>query len=198
MAWNVDELIRPSNAILICNIIRLEIMSKTEVKKYLNTLEKKQIIEVVMDLYDAGKESKEFLEYYIHPDEKAKLKEYKAIILNEFFPKRGDGKCRFSVCKKAISDFKKLHPSPESQADLMLYLVEQACIAADLWGDMWESFYESTENNFDAVMKFMDRNDLIDGFKPRIEALLKNTESSGYGFCDSMPGIYYSYANDEE
>lgn len=172
-------------------------MSKAEVKKYLNTLDKKEIIEVVMDLYDARKESKEYLDYFVHPDEKAKLKEYKAIILNEFFPKRGDGKCRFSVCKKAISDFKKLHPSPEYQADLMLYLVEQACIAADSWGDMWESFYDSTENNFEAVMKFMAKNDLICKFKPRIKALLKNTESSGYGFCDAMPDIYYSYVDDE-
>ena len=149
----------------------------------------------VLDLYDARKEAKEYLEYFLNPDEKAKLKEYKAIIRNEFWPKRGDGKCRFSVCKKAIADFRKLHPSPESLADLMLYLVENACEVADAWGDLWESFYDSTESNFEATMKYISKNNLLPKFQKRIEAMLKNTESSGYGFCDAMPDIYGEYAS---
>ncbi len=32
-------------------------MSKAQLKKYLNTLEKSQIIEMVMELYDARKEA---------------------------------------------------------------------------------------------------------------------------------------------
>ena len=89
-------------------------MSKVALKKYLGTLEKSEVIDVVLGLYDARKEAKEYLEYFLNPDEKAKLKEYKAIIRNEFWPKRGDGKCQFSVCKKAIADFRKLHPSPKA------------------------------------------------------------------------------------
>ena len=133
-------------------------MSKVALKKYLNTLQKGEIIEMVLDLYDARKEAKEYLEYFMNPDEKKKLKEYKTIIQNEFFPKRGDGKCRFSVCRKAIADFRKLHPSPENLADLMLYLVENACEAADSWGDLSESFYDSTESNFEATMKYITKN----------------------------------------
>lgn len=169
-------------------------MSKVALKKYLNTLQKGEIIEMVLDLYDARKEAKEYLEYYLNPDEKEKLKEYKTIILNESFPKRGDRKCRFSVCRKAIADFRKLYPAPENLADLMLYLVENACEAADLWGDLWESFYDSTESNFEATMKFITKNGLLPKFQKRIEAALKNTESSGYGFCDAMPDIYEEYA----
>ena len=136
-------------------------MSKVALKKYLNTLQKGEIIEMVLDLYDARKEAKEYLEYFMNPDEKKKLKEYKTIIQNEFFPKRGDGKCRFSVCRKAIADFRKLHPSPENLADLMLYLVENACEAADSWGDLSESFYDSTESNFEATMKYITKNGLL-------------------------------------
>lgn len=173
-------------------------MSKSELKKHLNTLDKKQIIEMVLDLYDARKEAKEYLEYYLNPNEKIKLKEYKEIILDEFNASDFKCKCRFSVCRKAISDFKKLHPSPSNLADLMLYLVECACECADGWGDLWESFYDSTENNFEAVMKFMSKNNLIDKYKPRIGVLLKNTESSGYGFCDAMPDIYYQYVENDK
>ena len=170
-------------------------MSKIAFKKYLGTLEKSEVIDVVLDLYDARKEAKEYLEYFLNPDEKAKLKEYKAIIRNEFWSKRGEGKCRFSVCKKAIADFRKLHPSPENLADLMLYLVENACEVADAWGDLWESFYDSTESNFEATMKYISKNNLLPKFQKRIEAMLKNTESSGYGFCDAMPDIYWEYAS---
>lgn len=157
-------------------------MSKVALKKYLNTLQKGEIIEMVLDLYDARKEAKEYLEYYLNPDEKEKLKEYKTIILNEFFPKRGDRKCRFSVCRKAIADFRKLYPAPENLADLMLYLVENACEAADLWGDLWESFYDSTESNFEATMKFITKNGLLPKFQKRIEAALKNKKVAAMVF----------------
>ena len=170
-------------------------MSKIALKKYLGTIEKSEVIDVVLDLYDARKEAKEYLEYFLNPDEKAKLKEYKAIIRNEFWPKRGEGKCRFSVCKKAIADFRKLHLSPENLADLMLYLVENACEVADAWGDLWESFYDSTESNFEATMKYISKNNLLPKFQKRIDIILHNCESSGWGFPDDMWQIYYDYSD---
>ena len=51
-------------------------MSKVALKKYLNTLQKGDIVEMVLDLYDARKEAKEYLEYFLNPDEEEKLKEY--------------------------------------------------------------------------------------------------------------------------
>ena len=79
----------------------------------------------------------------------------------------------------------------------MLYLVENACEAADLWGDLSESFYDSTESNFEATMKYITKNGLLPKFQKRIETALKNTESSGYGFCDAMPDIYEEYAKNQ-
>lgn len=66
-------------------------MSKVALKKYLNTLQKGEIIEMVLDLYDARKKAKEYLEYYLNPDEKEKLKEYKTIILKSSFPSVATG-----------------------------------------------------------------------------------------------------------
>lgn len=77
----------------------------------------------------------------------------------------------------------------------MLYLVENACEVTDAWGDLWESFYDSTKSNFEATMKYISKNNLLPKFQKRIEAMLKNTESSGYGFCDAMPDIYGEYAS---
>ena len=81
-------------------------MSKAQLKKHLLKLTKEQVVDVVLELYDARKEAKEYLEFYMNPNDDGKLEEYKKIIYNEFYPSRGEPKCRFSVCRKAISDFK--------------------------------------------------------------------------------------------
>ena len=59
-------------------------MSKSEVKKYIKSLERSSLEELVMDLYSARKEAKEYLEFYANPDEDGKLDEYKKIITEEF------------------------------------------------------------------------------------------------------------------
>ncbi len=53
-------------------------MSKIEVKKYVNSLDKNTLVKLIMDLYSAHKEVKDILEYTIRPDDNAKLEECKA------------------------------------------------------------------------------------------------------------------------
>ena len=43
-------------------------MSKAEVKKYIKSLDKSSLEELVLDLYSARKEAKDYLEYVIKPD----------------------------------------------------------------------------------------------------------------------------------
>ena len=59
-------------------------MSKAQLKKHLIKLTKEQVVDVVLELYDARKEAKEYLDFYINPTDDAKLEEYKKIIYNEF------------------------------------------------------------------------------------------------------------------
>ena len=173
-------------------------MSKSEVKNYIKSLERSSLEELVMDLYSARKEAKEYLEYVIKSDDNAKLEEYRKIITNEFFPSRGDAKLRFSVCGKAVSEFKSLDPLPELLADLMLSIPEYASQIADELGDMWEQFYDAAENNFKAAMKFISQHHLQRHFQKRIDNILHNCESSGWGFPDTMWDIYYDYSDKSE
>lgn len=166
-------------------------MSKSSVKKLLKSFTKEQIIDVVMELYDARKEAKEFLEFFAQPNEESKVEEYKRIIEAEFFPLRGDAKLRFSVCKKAISDFKKLKPSPTALADLMVYYMENACEFTGTFGDMWEQYYESVEGNFKRTLDFLVDNDLLAQFQPRIKKCLEWTDKCGWGFPDVLYQFYY-------
>ena len=104
-------------------------MSKPRLKKELKRLTKEQLVEQILDLYEKNKAVKEFYDFYLNPkNETALAEKYKKIIRKEFnveHPERGSEK--FSVAKRAISDFRSLQPSPEGLADVMLYLPESAC-----------------------------------------------------------------------
>jgi hypothetical protein len=86
-------------------------MSKAALKKELQSLTKEQLTEQILGLYDAYTSVKEYCEHSLNPQSKKELVEkYKAIIVKEFFPKSDrTGRTRFSVAKKAITDFKVLH-----------------------------------------------------------------------------------------
>ena len=98
-------------------------MSKTSLKKTLNSLTRDQIMEVVLDLYEARKEAREYLEYFISPDEKRHGRKTIATISKEFSPTRGKAKARTSVCRRAIKDFTLLHPSSRLIASVRLHYI---------------------------------------------------------------------------
>ena len=173
-------------------------MSKASLKKYLQSLPKEQVIETVLEMYDNMKPVKEYLEFFLNPNEKEMFEKYRAVIINEFYPraKYTDPKTRFSVAKKAIADFRALKPSPELLADLMLTLPEMACQFTYDYGDMTEQYYNSAYNNFKAALEYIHKNNLLDSFKLRCVDCLKWASDCGYGFEDDLNDIFYQYYND--
>ena len=148
-------------------------MSKAKLKKHLLSLTKEQITNIVLELYDARKEAKDYLEFYLAPDCNAELEKSKKAIRNEFFPTRGFfEKPSFAKCRKVISDFQKLKPEPTTVADLMLFYIEQGCEYTHEIGDMWEQFYTTLEGNFDKAMRFIFLNGLLACYYERIEKLI--------------------------
>ncbi len=170
-------------------------MSKTTLKKHLQSLTKEQIIGQVLGLYDTCKPAKEYLEYLLNPNEKEKFKKYRSVIINEFYPEadRFDPSLRFSVAKKAISDFRSFKPSTVLLADLMVTLPEMACKFTHEYGDMWEQYYTSAANNYEAALKFLQQNNLLKNFKLRCEECVKYAEPCGYGFADEISDLFSEY-----
>jgi hypothetical protein len=174
-------------------------MSKAALKKELQSLTKEQLTEHILVLYDTFKPVKEYYEHYLHPQNENELMEkYRDIIVKEFFPKSNRiGQARFSVAKKAIADFKVLHPSPELLAELMITLPEMACLFTHECGDMSESFYTSASNNFEAALKFIKKEDLLSKFKSRCKACVTASKWCGYGFEDEMNDLFDEYYPEE-
>lgn len=146
-------------------------------------------------MYDAIKPAKDYLEYYLSPDEKAVYEKYKKVITDEFYPttKYRNPKLRFSVARKAIAEFRALKPAPELLADLMLTLGEQDCEFTYDFGEMTEGFYNSAYNNLEAALKFIKQNNLLDNFKLRCYKCIKWASVCGYGFRDEIEQLVSDY-----
>lgn len=166
-------------------------MSKSTIKKFLQSMPKEAIIEMVLELYSARKEAKEYLEYYAAPDENGKIEEYKSVIREEFYPRRRrEPQTRFSVCRKAVADFKKLKPSADALAELMVSYMEWATKFTFDYGDMWEQYYDSVEKNFDKTIKFVAANGLWEKYDKRLQQCVVWSKHNGYGFEDAVADMY--------
>ena len=174
-------------------------MPKPTLRAHLQSLTQSQLVELVMEMNKNLKPVKEYLEYYMNPNEQEMLEKYRKIIVNEFYPntKSWSPKTRFSVCKKAIADFRALKSSPELLADLMLTLPEMACKFTYEFGDMWEQYYDSAATNFEIALKFIKRNDLLDNFKLRCVDCVKYASLCGYGFQDEIAQLFYDYYGED-
>ena len=170
-------------------------MSKTALKKYLQSIPNEQLIETVLEMYDNIKPVKEYLEYFLNPNEKVILEKYRAVIVNEFYPKgkNTEPRTRFLVAKKAISDFRALKPSPELLGDLMVTLAEMACKFTYDYGDMLEQYYDSAYTNFKNALIYLQKNNLLNHFKQRCEDCVKYSSPCGYGFADEISGLFSEY-----
>ena len=172
-------------------------MTKAQIKKELCALQSRTLVSVIMELYDAYPDVKENLDARFAQDKAESgamlLEKYKRIIQDEYFPSKGVEKCRVCVCKKAIADFKKLKPAARDIAELMIFFVEQGCRYTSEYGDMWESFYTSFENNYHAALEFVFKNGLQDEFKGRLKECLHLTENCGWGFNDTLGDFFYEF-----
>ena len=166
-------------------------MSKSQVRKMLAGMSKEEVISVVMELYGARKEAREYLNYFANPDEKSELEKFKKIVFKEFGDDgKHDSKCSFSVCRKALSDFKKLSPSTDTLSEAMVFYVERICEFSFNAGDLWEQYYDSAVSNFRSMLKCLIKNNLLETMMPRLVQIMAWCWPCGYGFHDEIDDTF--------
>ena len=102
-------------------------MSKRDLKKYLNELDKQQLEEQIIALYDKFLPVKTYYNFVFNPNENKLVQDCKLKVSNEYFPIRGKRpKARRSVAQKFIKHFIMLGVDPFIIADVMLYSIEIA------------------------------------------------------------------------
>jgi len=155
-------------------------MSKRDLKKYLSELNKTQLEEQIIDLYEKFTAVKTYYNFVFNPKEDALLRECKLKISNEYFPQRATSgkprrpKMRRSVAQKYIKHFIVLGVDPFIIGDVMLYAIEIAQTFSAEKIVKQELFYKSMFNSFEQAIIFMIANGILNEFKPRILAINDN------------------------
>lgn len=174
-------------------------MSKLQLKQHVQSLTREQVIDLLMQVYDADKGARQWLDYYLQPEPDNRLEQCKRLITEEFYPAGGgEPTLRLPVCRQIILDFKKLKPGNEQVAELMVYFVETACRYAHDNELTWDQYYQALSRHFVATMKFLKAHDLIARFQPSLDNILHYAQNCAWGFDDIMNDIYSAYTSDNE
>ena len=152
-------------------------MSKRDLKKYVSELNKTQLEEQIIELYDKFKDVKVYYDFVFNPNENNLVKEAKLKISNEYFPIRGKRpKMRRSVAQKFIKHFISLGVDAFIVADVMLYTIEIAQSLSAEKEIKQEAFYKSMLNSFQQACSFLIENGILYEFKSRVVAIQQATE----------------------
>ncbi|MDR7371576.1 DUF6155 family protein [Flavobacterium aquidurense] len=150
-------------------------MSKRDLKKYLSELDKEQLEEQIIELYEKFVPVKTFYDFVFNPKEDKLLQESKTKISHEYFPVkkpnakwRPKAKMRRSVAQKIIKHFILLGVDPFVIADLMLFNIEVAQTFSAGNYIKQELFYKSILNSFEQAVNFVISNGILADFKTRI------------------------------
>ena len=160
-------------------------MSKRDIKKYLTELNKQQLEEQIIELYDKFTAVKTYYDFVFNPKEDTLLKECKIKISNEYYPQKTSGKprrpkMRRSVAQKYIKHFILLGVDPFVIGDVMLYSIEIAQTFSAERLVKPETFFKSMLSSFEQAIKFMIANGILEEFKSRIIAISDETREQNW------------------
>ncbi|WP_166923126.1 DUF6155 family protein [Flavobacterium poyangense] len=157
-------------------------MSKRDLKKYLGELNKEQLEEQIIELYEKFAPVKVYYDFAFNPKEDKLLQECKLKISHEYFPvkkpqarRSPKAKMRRSVAQKYIKHFIALGVDPFVIADVMLYNIEIAQTYSSQSPVKQELFCKSMFNSFEQAVHFVISNGILNEFKNRIISIHQET-----------------------
>jgi hypothetical protein len=162
-------------------------MSKRAFKKYIKSLEKEELEEQIMDLYQRFDDVKVFYNFVFNPNEEKLVREAKFKISKEYFPPNNRRpKKRRSVAQKLIKHFIKLEMEPHSLADVMFYNIEVAQAFSGDVDNINEGFEKSMLKSFEQAVSFVIEKGISSEFVTRINKICEEAErqkwSNSYQF----------------
>jgi Family of unknown function (DUF6155) len=163
----------------------------TILKHYLKQCSKEELISDISEIFQKFQPVRNYYQVKLSPQDKTAVStKYKKIIEDEFFPKRGYGKAKLSVAKKAVLDYKKISGTPASVADIMIFYVEQGVKFTSAYGDIDESFYNSMESMYEKAIDWVVKYDIQGAFEERCRRIVEDTSGMGWEFHEGLSHIY--------
>jgi len=172
----------------------------SDVKASVGSLEEKQLIKLVSDLYYLSKENQAFLHarFAVGGDT---LVPYKKTISTCMYPDVYTNKAiEVSKAKKAISSYSKAVGDPLGEAELMTFFVECGNKFTVDFGDIDEAFYDALNRMYRrAIDKVLSLPEEQRGeFQGRLEAIMTSSSNIGWGYHDMLCDDYYEAFPEDE
>ncbi len=165
-------------------------------KKYLQQFTKEQLIAQIIELNAKYKDVKTYYEFSINPNSD-KAKEEAKKIISKCISTNINYDLKLREARKAITGFKKLSPTENDIADVMLFYVECGVNYTNSFGDIDEPFYNSIAGMFHDVAKYIKTNGMQAQFKQRCKQVMDDTANIGWGFHDELSHYYYDFIETE-
>lgn len=148
-------------------------MSKSALKKQLAQMDSEEMAELILDLYDARKEAKEYLDFFVEPDIEARLTKARLAISKEAArTSRGRARPRITKVRQVIKNISTLNPGVEAECDIMAFAVETFCaVGSDNW--VKDATQKSLAKLLHDTIVLADKGGLLNFIMPRIEEAVK-------------------------
>ena len=162
-----------------------------DLKKALQNTDKKELINIIQDLYRYSEENRRYLlaRSIDTNAEPGILEAYRKVIKNEFFPEKWHGTLRYSVAKKAIRDYSKASGDFAGTMELMLFYVENGVEFTSEYGDIDEEFYQEIYSAFEEFCTRLETpkgKTLYAVFRERLLKIRRKTKGMAWGFGDGI------------
>jgi hypothetical protein len=173
------------------NMAKEKDMKWYEVKNSLEMLGKKELIDLIRDLYEHPDEDRQRV-ISRHMKEKKSdwvLESFQRVIRNEFFPENGFGGLRSDIVRKAIMDYSEGSGDLAGTMELMLFFVENVVEFVNEYGDIDEEFIDEGYKmlgKFCELLKTPEGRSFYPVFKARLLKLRSESDDFGYGFGDDI------------
>jgi hypothetical protein len=162
----------------------------TKASECLGGLSKPDLLALVKDLYDLTPANRAFINARCQSEEDGgeTVEAYRNKIVEQFYPKRGEGKLKLGEARKAIRDYRKATGDIPGTAELLMTYVENGVRFTCEYGDIDERFYNSVESALNELADLLREKarELYPQFRERLANVEKLTDGIGWGFHDAV------------
>lgn len=165
-------------------------MSKAQLKKELAEMDAVQLRELILDLYSAKKEAKDYFEFFLNPDVD-KLTEKKGMEIDKELnrSKRGMLCARFSKIFTILKDYQAYGVDAQHVYGLMLGVLNKSVIFERLYYTQ-TSFVNGTLKLFGRILEYADKQQMFDVAVKDLQTVL---DGATRHLKSSMLEIFESY-----
>ncbi|MCK9364436.1 MAG: hypothetical protein M0P74_12665 [Syntrophales bacterium] len=162
-------------------------------RQQIATWEKPALLALVKDLYENSDENRNFIHARCQTGEGGgeALEKYRAKIVAQFFPARGDGKLKLGEARKAICDYRKATCNLAGTVELLMTYVENGARFTREYGDIDERFYDSVESALEELADLLhaEAREMYPQLRDRLTRVERMTDGIGWGFHDFIGDV---------